>query len=91
MRLEEGRSNLKNNMIACEKSAKFLGIFLDQRLNFEEQVNYAIGSKANRMISIIKYICKISWGMKVNTVLLIYKRYARFIIEYGLPVYYLKL
>ncbi|XP_071580283.1 uncharacterized protein [Temnothorax nylanderi] len=48
--------------------AKFLGIWLDNALRFDHQVQ-AVRSKVNRANSIIKYLCSVSKGMEVNTAL----------------------
>lgn len=76
--------NLEDIIIRSSESAKFLGITFDYKMNFEKQINNVI-EKANKVIEILKYLNRISWGIEVNTVLLIYKSYIsyiRSILEY---------
>lgn len=76
----------KDIFIRTTESAKFLGIIFDRRLTWEKQINEMLG-KANRIIQILKYLNRVSWGIKVNTALMLYKSYVRSIIEYGLFIY----
>ncbi|XP_024889477.1 uncharacterized protein LOC112465908 [Temnothorax curvispinosus] len=67
--------------------AKFLGIWLDNSLKFHRQVQEVRGkvSKAN---SIIRYLCKMSKGMEVNTALMLYKSLVRSMTDYGSFIYF---
>ncbi|XP_071579160.1 uncharacterized protein [Temnothorax nylanderi] len=68
-------------------SAKFLGIWLDNRLKFDRQVT-EVRAKVNRANSVIKYLCKVSKGMEVNTALMLYKSLVRSVTDYGSFVYF---
>lgn len=36
----------------------------------------------------LKYVCRVSWGMEVNTALMMYKSYIRSIMDYALFIYF---
>ncbi|XP_024890314.1 uncharacterized protein LOC112466452 [Temnothorax curvispinosus] len=67
--------------------AKFLGIWLDNKLSFERQIHELRG-KVNRANSIIRYLCGVSRGMEVNTSLMLYKSLVKSIIDYGSFVFF---
>lgn len=69
------------------RSAKFLGIIIDSKLKFDKQM-HPVQNKVDKAINIVRFLCRISWGMEVSTALMIYKSYIRSIIEYGLFIYY---
>ncbi|XP_077256531.1 uncharacterized protein LOC143894261 isoform X1 [Temnothorax americanus] len=68
-------------------AAKFLGIWMDNRLRFDRQVQELRG-KVSRANSIIKYLCGVSRGMEVNTALMLYKSLVRSITDYGSFVFF---
>ncbi|XP_071582049.1 uncharacterized protein [Temnothorax nylanderi] len=63
-------------------AAKFLGVWLDNKLKFDRQVQ-EIRGKVSRANSIIRYLCGVSKGMEVNTALMLYKSLVRSITDYG--------
>lgn len=67
--------------------AKFLGIWLDNRLRFEKQIK-EIRGKVEKANSILKYLAGISRGLEVNMTLMLYKSLIRSIIDYGIFVFY---
>lgn len=91
-----GKSNTGNARIkigdaiieSCE-SARFLGVIFDKKLKFEAQISNVIG-KASKAIDILRYPNSISWGMEVNTALIMYKSYVRSITDYGAFIFYPK-
>lgn len=79
--------NIKNVRIENSYGAKFLGIWLDNRLTFRQQIN-EIRGKVNKANSLMTYLNKKSKGMEVNTALMLYKSLVRSITEYGIFIYY---
>lgn len=79
----------KDLVIRTTDSAKFLGVIFDRQLTWERQLNEVLG-KANKILQIMKYLNKVTWGMEVNTAMIIYKSYVRSILDYGLFIYYPK-
>ncbi|XP_071634789.1 uncharacterized protein [Temnothorax longispinosus] len=80
---------LDNTRINAQTEAKFLGIWLDSKLEFMKQVQEVKGkvSKAN---SLMVYLNKKYKGMEVNTALMLYKSLIRSITNYGNFVYFPK-
>lgn len=78
---------IKGHRVTTQEKAKFLGIIFDSKLKFDDQLQEMKG-KVDKSISILRYLNRVSWGMEINTSLLIYKSYVRSIMEYGLFVYY---
>lgn len=62
---------------------------MTKKMNFEVQLEQVI-AKASRTMDILRYLNKVTWGMEVNTALLIYKSYCRSVMDYGILVYYPK-
>jgi len=69
------------------EGAKFLGIWMDNRLNFARHVNIIRG-KMDKANSVLNYLCKKSSGLEVNTALILYKSIVRSRAEYGIPIWY---
>ncbi|KAK0160438.1 hypothetical protein PV328_007848 [Microctonus aethiopoides] len=78
---------VKNTTVTNEKDAKFLGVWLDNKLNFHKQVN-TIKSKVNKANAIMTYLNKKTRGMEVNTALMLYKSIVRSVTEYGNFIYF---
>ena len=73
---------LYNTQITKVESTKFLGIILDQRLNFNKHIEY-IKSKAQGRVNIIKILSHKKWKLSCNTLISMYKSLVRSIIEYS--------
>ncbi|XP_071577278.1 uncharacterized protein [Temnothorax nylanderi] len=67
--------------------AKFLGIWLDNKLKFTRQVQ-EVRSRVSKANSVIRYLCCVSKGMEVNTALMLYKSLVRSITDYGIFIYF---
>lgn len=80
---------IKGKRIGNVRSARFLGIVFDSKIAFNRQLTQVV-EKTTKAINIMRYVCRVTWGMETNTALLIYKAYVRSILEYGLFVYYPK-
>ncbi|XP_036138908.1 uncharacterized protein LOC118644438 [Monomorium pharaonis] len=76
-----------NKILRSVDCVTFLGITIDSRLEFKQHLE-KIEAKVAKGISILKYLNGISWGMEINTALMIYKGYIRSLMEYGIIVYY---
>lgn len=63
--------------------AKFLGIWLDKKLDFKKQLE-VIRNKGNKACNLLSFTCGIYYGMEINTALMLYKSYIRSVLEYGL-------
>lgn len=75
-----------NRDLSVKKEAKFLGILFDNRLIFEAQCR-SLKDRVIRINSMFKYISSVSWGLEVNTALLLYKGLVRSIIDYGSVIF----
>lgn len=84
---EEVKIKLHDYWIRGKEKAKFLGIVFDNRLKFVQQIEEVKG-KVCKAVSILKYIKRVSWGMELNTAVMIYKSYVRSVMEYGMFVYF---
>lgn len=81
------RMRIKGKRIGNVRSAKFLGVTFDSKVKFGKQLTQ-IQNKTDNALSIMRYMCRVSWGMETNTALMIYRAYVRSILEYGLFIYY---
>ncbi|XP_070152058.1 uncharacterized protein [Polyergus mexicanus] len=64
--------NILDNPVYLQKEAKFLGIWLDNKLKFEKQCQY-IKEKAVKVNGLLRYCNGITKGMEVNTAVMLYK------------------
>lgn len=60
----------------------------DNKLKFNEQIE-EIKGKVGKAVSILKYLNRVSWGMELNTAIMIYKSYVRSVMEYGMFIQYI--
>jgi hypothetical protein len=77
---------LGNEQVQNHNLAKFLGIWLDNELNFNKQIQEVRG-KVSRANSILKYLSSVKRGIEVNTALMLYKSLVRSTVDYGCFVY----
>lgn len=87
-RFREGqiRCNIVGKEIKSTNKARFLGIVFDKDLKFDKDIDY-IRDKTSRIINAFKFVNKVSWGMEVNTALMVYKSFLRSVMEYGIFSY----
>ncbi|XP_067205333.1 uncharacterized protein [Linepithema humile] len=88
------RLTINDIQVMNEKEVKFLGIYLDNRLNFRKQTQ-EVRSKVFKANMIMSYLNKKSRGMEVmrlcvNTALMLYKNMVRSVTDYAIFVYYPK-
>lgn len=76
-----------NFNITVKLSLKFLGIYLDSKLNWKSHINY-IASKCEKKINILKSISTTKWGSDPSTCLLLYRSIIRPIFDYGCPLFH---
>lgn len=76
---------LNNNTIQFTKSSKYLGVILDKKLNWIEQVK-SVKSKANQKFSALFPLFN-SKSMRIDTKLLLYKTIIRPVITYASPIW----
>ncbi|RLU18895.1 hypothetical protein DMN91_009253 [Ooceraea biroi] len=81
------KANVSGVEKECEQEAKFLGVWLDNGLTFKTQTE-EISSKVNKANELLKYMNRITWGMEMSTVMMLYKSLVRSVIDYGVFVYY---
>lgn len=81
---EKNRMNLsfKNEMIPYNSNPVFLGITLDERLNFAKHFSN-IECRAAKRINIIKIFCHKSWHLNHSTLLNIYRALIGSIFNYS--------
>ncbi|XP_071638459.1 uncharacterized protein [Temnothorax longispinosus] len=75
------------NMIAGRLRDIGLGIWIDNGLKFSHQVQEVRG-KVDRANSVLRYLCRVSKGLEVNTAFMLYKSLVRSVTEYGSFVYF---
>lgn len=67
-------------------SKKFLGVIIDQRLNFEEHLKY-VSKNALKAINIIKCLAGVSWGADPKVLSILYKSIIRSHFDYSAMAY----
>ncbi len=71
-----------NKDIDIKKSAKFLGIVFDSRLNWWNHINYIIDRCKGRL-NLLRCISGCKWGANCKNLINLYKALIRPIFEYG--------
>lgn len=74
--------NLNGVNIPNSSSVRFLGVYLDSRLNWKEHIRLT-KNKAQRAISIMKAIAGFSWGAHPSNMLCIFEGLVRAILDWG--------
>ena len=65
----------------CDK-AKFLGVILDCRLEWDEHINYIL-NKSRKALCVLRTIASIKWGAHPETLITVYKSFIRSILDWG--------
>lgn len=78
---------INEKQMDIEHKVKFLGVWLDEFLNFKTQIE-EVDNKEKRALNLLKFTCGIYWGIETNTAMMLYKSYMRSTIEYGLGIWY---
>ena len=66
---------------------KYLGMILDNKLKWNDHVNYVI-ERCKRRMFILKYVANTKWGTTKELIIKIYEAVIRSIIDYGIFIYY---
>lgn len=79
--------NLKINNETIPKSecTKYLGVHMDNKLNWKEHIQHII-VKVNKRLSLVKRLAGVSWGNTQDTMNTTYKTYIKPIMKYGSEV-----
>lgn len=78
--------DIEGKTITPTKEAKFLGLMMDNKLNWVSHIKYLKG-KISKATTILKWLSGVYWGAHPETLLLIYKATIRTMIEWGLSQY----
>ena len=68
--------------IKMEKSARFLGVIFDSRLNWAEHINYLV-EKCNKRLNCMRAIAGTKWGANRKLLLMLYRGLIRSVLDYG--------
>jgi hypothetical protein len=74
------------NQFKWEDSVKYLGVCLDQKLNFQSHIQNSI-KKGNKSISALYCLLKKNSSASLKSKLTIYKSYIRPILTYACPIF----
>jgi hypothetical protein len=85
-RMALSQPNLDGNVFDWKDSVKYLGVELDQKLNFQKHIQNSI-SKSNRAVSALYCLLKKNSPVSLKSKLTIYKSYIRPILTYACPVF----
>lgn len=77
---------LNNYNFPYRPVVKFLGVYLDPKLNWKQHINY-ISGRAENAVNIIRVFSRNKWGADPNTCLLFYKSFIQSILDYGSILY----
>lgn len=80
---------INEHEIEEQDRAKFLGVVLDQELNFQDQVDN-VKNKTGKALNLLSYLNRVLWGMEIKSAIHVYNSYVRSIIDYSLFIYYPK-
>jgi hypothetical protein len=72
--------------ISVVKHHKYLGIYIDDRLNFKRHVN-EVRDNTVKTTNVLKYMAGIRWGGHPSTLGTIYKNLIRSKLDYGCSIY----
>ena len=83
---DEPSLTLNGSIIPVVKSAKFLGIKFDDKLNFKEHIAFVRG-KALKSLNLLKVISAMDWGADRQVLLQLYRSFVLSKLDYGSAVY----
>ena len=75
-----------NTTINLYEKVKFLGMILDQHLNWKAHITYT-KAKGTQALNLLKKLSHTTWGAKRDTMLMLYKATVLSILDYGCPIY----
>nr|CAH7736489.1 unnamed protein product [Callosobruchus chinensis] len=74
--------NLAGHNFKYKTTVKYLGMFLDKKLNWKDHINY-LTRKAENALNILKAFSHRQWGADPNICLIFYRSLVRSILDYG--------
>jgi ribonuclease HI len=77
---------IDGKILEVKESAKFLGVVLDRRLTWNEQVTH-IENKCKSRLNLLRSVAGNTWGASKEVLITMYKALIRPIIDYGCIVY----
>ena len=77
---------LYNTPIEICNNVKFLGVVLDQHLNWKAHISY-IKAKGIKALNLLKKLSHTTWGASRDTLFMIYKATVLSILDYCCPIY----
>lgn len=83
---KENTMLLNNTLVPWVQSFKYLGVILDQKLNWNNHINYVI-NKSEKSLNLLRAVASRSWGSDPKTMLLFYKSFTRSILDIGCLFY----
>lgn len=75
-----------NTPLAFVKSNKFLGVYLDDKLSFQQHINYII-KKACKGLNILRSLAGVQWGSDPRILSMLYKSIVRSHFDYSSLAY----
>lgn len=78
--------SINGQQLKVEKSAKFLGVVFDSRLNWRQHIDYVI-AKCQKRLNLMRSVSGTTWGADRRPLLTIYRALIRSVIDYGAIVY----
>lgn len=78
--------SLNNVNLQYSDTLRYLGMIIDQRLNWVQHFK-TLKSSCNQRLSILKYIANHGWGSDQSTLSTVYKAFIRSKLEYGAVAY----
>jgi len=78
--------DINGRPIKTEKSARFLGVVFDQRLTWNEHIDY-VTSKCSKRLTLMRAISGTRWGATTKFLTTIYRALIRSVIDYGAIAY----
>ena len=72
--------------VKVEKSTKFLGVFFDQQLTWNNHINHVV-SKCNKRLNLMRAVSGTRWGATHRALISIYRAVIRSVLDYGAAAY----
>ncbi|OWR43973.1 TRAS3 protein [Danaus plexippus plexippus] len=77
---------MDSHTIHFQKSIKFLGVILDDKLNFREHINHIV-YKATKIFNRLSFFCRHTWGAHPENIRIIYLQVIQLNITYAAGVW----
>ena len=77
---------LNNRPVRFVTNTKFLGMYIDQRMNWKLHINY-LRDKCNRVVFLLRKLSHTKWGSDRTTLLYLHKTLVLSVLDYGSHLY----